>query len=83
MMPEQMYFLQSPPEEDFEYQPDTSNQVSFVVSNKELCDEERELQVGKNEGHHEGTISVTNLQRREVRPFNKMVDGEDAYVLVC
>lgn len=40
-------------------------------------------QVGKNEGHHEGTISVTNLQRREVRPFNKMVDGEDAYVLVC
>ncbi|NXU77552.1 MSD3 protein, partial [Oreotrochilus melanogaster] len=29
IMPEQMYFLQSPPEEDSEYQPDASSQVSF------------------------------------------------------
>ncbi|XP_037234817.1 myb/SANT-like DNA-binding domain-containing protein 3 isoform X6 [Falco biarmicus] len=43
IMPEQMYFLQSPPEEDSEYQPDASNQESFVVSNRELCDEEKEL----------------------------------------
>ncbi|XP_075272749.1 myb/SANT-like DNA-binding domain-containing protein 3 isoform X1 [Opisthocomus hoazin] len=43
IMPEQMYFLQSPPEEDSEYQPDASSQESFVVSNRELCDEEKEL----------------------------------------
>ncbi|KAH1177216.1 myb/SANT-like DNA-binding domain-containing protein 3 [Mauremys mutica] len=43
MMPEQMYFLQSPPEEDSEYQPDASNQESFSVSNRELCDEEKEI----------------------------------------
>uniref|UniRef100_A0A8C8RGY5 Myb/SANT-like DNA-binding domain-containing protein 3 n=1 Tax=Pelusios castaneus TaxID=367368 RepID=A0A8C8RGY5_9SAUR len=43
MIPEQMYFLQSPPDEDSEYQPDASNQESFSVSNRELCDEEKEL----------------------------------------
>ncbi|TRZ25633.1 hypothetical protein HGM15179_001444 [Zosterops borbonicus] len=43
IMPEQMYFLQSPPEEDPEYQPDASSQESFVVSNRELCDEDKEL----------------------------------------
>ncbi|XP_054020289.1 myb/SANT-like DNA-binding domain-containing protein 3 isoform X1 [Melanerpes formicivorus] len=43
IMPEQMYFLQSPPEEDSEYQPDASSQEPFVVSNRELCDEEKEL----------------------------------------
>uniref|UniRef100_A0A8C4U4Q0 Myb/SANT-like DNA-binding domain-containing protein 3 n=1 Tax=Falco tinnunculus TaxID=100819 RepID=A0A8C4U4Q0_FALTI len=43
IMPEQMYFLQSPPEEDSEYQPDASNQELFVVSNRELCDEEKVL----------------------------------------
>ncbi|KFQ77193.1 Myb/SANT-like DNA-binding domain-containing protein 3 [Phoenicopterus ruber ruber] len=43
IIPEQMYFLQSPPEEDSEYQPDASSQESFVVSNRELCDEEKEL----------------------------------------
>ncbi|NXM41162.1 MSD3 protein, partial [Gymnorhina tibicen] len=91
IMPEQMYFLQSPPEEDSEYQPDASSQAqlqlcyyvvapalfywstrfrctisntflfleggekntiilffllfaeSFVVSNRELCDEDKEL----------------------------------------
>ncbi|XP_037982141.1 myb/SANT-like DNA-binding domain-containing protein 3 isoform X2 [Motacilla alba alba] len=43
IMPEQMYFLQSPPEEDSEYQPDASSQESFVVSNRELCDEDKEL----------------------------------------
>ncbi|KAM6412963.1 myb/SANT-like DNA-binding domain-containing protein 3 isoform 1-T7 [Pluvialis apricaria] len=43
IMPEQMYFLQSPPEEDSEYQPDASSQESYVVSNRELCDEEKEL----------------------------------------
>ncbi|RMC15715.1 hypothetical protein DUI87_07918 [Hirundo rustica rustica] len=43
IMPEQMYFLQSPPEEDSEYQPDASSQESFVVSNRELCDEDKEM----------------------------------------
>ncbi|XP_053803811.1 myb/SANT-like DNA-binding domain-containing protein 3 [Vidua macroura] len=43
IMPEQMYFLQSPPEEDSEYQPDASSQESFVVSNRDLCDEDKEL----------------------------------------
>lgn len=43
IMPEQMYFLQSPPEEDSEYQPEASSQESFVVSNRELCDEDKEL----------------------------------------
>ncbi|XP_033926185.1 myb/SANT-like DNA-binding domain-containing protein 3 isoform X1 [Melopsittacus undulatus] len=65
IIPEQMYFLQSPPE-DSEYQPDASSQglleyvepyftlqstlenglstkESFVVSNRELCDEDKEL----------------------------------------
>ncbi|KAM7175707.1 myb/SANT-like DNA-binding domain-containing protein 3 isoform 1-T3 [Macrochelys suwanniensis] len=43
MVPEQMYFLQSPPEEDSEYQPGASNQESFAVSNRDLCDEEKEI----------------------------------------
>ncbi|KAM8810700.1 myb/SANT-like DNA-binding domain-containing protein 3 isoform 1-T2 [Eudromia elegans] len=42
IMPEQIYFLQSPPE-DSEYQPDASSQESFVISNRELYDEEKEL----------------------------------------
>ncbi|KAM3679705.1 myb/SANT-like DNA-binding domain-containing protein 3 isoform X2 [Ammospiza nelsoni] len=33
----------SPPEEDSEYQPDASSQESFVVSNRELCDEDKDL----------------------------------------
>ncbi|NXC69595.1 MSD3 protein, partial [Anhinga anhinga] len=32
IMPEQMYFLQSPPEEDSEYQPDASGQVVFFLA---------------------------------------------------
>ncbi|NWI28397.1 MSD3 protein, partial [Sula dactylatra] len=32
IMPEQMYFLQSPPEEDSEYQPDASSQVVFFLA---------------------------------------------------
>ncbi|KAL8165781.1 UNVERIFIED_CONTAM: Myb/SANT-like DNA-binding domain-containing protein 3 [Gekko kuhli] len=59
MVPEQVYFLQSPPEEDSEYQPETSSQVEellgwtkspstggkepFTVINRDLCDEEKEL----------------------------------------
>uniref|UniRef100_A0A8B9SX31 Myb/SANT-like DNA-binding domain-containing protein 3 n=1 Tax=Anas platyrhynchos TaxID=8839 RepID=A0A8B9SX31_ANAPL len=43
IMPEQMYFLQSPPEEDSEYHPDASSQESFVISSRELCEEEKEL----------------------------------------
>ncbi|KAM3823147.1 myb/SANT-like DNA-binding domain-containing protein 3 isoform 1-T3 [Vipera latastei] len=43
MIPEQVYFLQTPPEEDSEYQPETSNQESFTVINKESCDEEKGL----------------------------------------
>ncbi|KFW80106.1 Myb/SANT-like DNA-binding domain-containing protein 3 [Manacus vitellinus] len=35
--------LINPPEEDSEYQPDASSQESFVVSNRELCDEDKEL----------------------------------------
>ncbi|XP_058036639.1 myb/SANT-like DNA-binding domain-containing protein 3 isoform X2 [Ahaetulla prasina] len=33
----------TPPEEDSEYQPETSNQESFSVINKESCDEEKGL----------------------------------------
>ncbi|XP_053423492.1 myb/SANT-like DNA-binding domain-containing protein 3 [Saccopteryx bilineata] len=43
MLPEQLYFLQSPPEEEPEYHPDTAAQESFAVSNRELCDDEKEF----------------------------------------
>lgn len=43
MVPEQVYFLQSPPEEDSEYQPEASSQEPFTVINRELCDEDKEL----------------------------------------
>ncbi|XP_010586099.1 myb/SANT-like DNA-binding domain-containing protein 3 isoform X2 [Loxodonta africana] len=43
MLPEQLYFLQSPPEEEPEYHPDAAAQESFAVSNRELCDDEKEL----------------------------------------
>ncbi|XP_043831776.1 myb/SANT-like DNA-binding domain-containing protein 3 [Dromiciops gliroides] len=43
MLPEQIYFLQSPPEEESEYHPDAANQEPFPVSNRELCEEEKEL----------------------------------------
>ncbi|XP_001505768.1 myb/SANT-like DNA-binding domain-containing protein 3 [Ornithorhynchus anatinus] len=43
MIPEQIYFLQNPPEEDSEFHPDAPNQDSFAISNKDLCDEDREL----------------------------------------
>ncbi|KAM6449391.1 myb/SANT-like DNA-binding domain-containing protein 3 [Python bivittatus] len=43
MIPEQVYFLQTPPEEDSEYQPEASSQESFSVINREPCDEEKEL----------------------------------------
>ncbi|NXJ48616.1 MSD3 protein, partial [Spizaetus tyrannus] len=35
IMPEQMYFLQSPPEEDSEYQPDASSQEGIIQNQKE------------------------------------------------
>ncbi|XP_020041109.2 myb/SANT-like DNA-binding domain-containing protein 3 [Castor canadensis] len=43
MLPEQLYFLQSPPEEEPEYHPDTAAQESLAVSNRELCDDEKEF----------------------------------------
>ncbi|CAH6790379.1 myb/SANT-like DNA-binding domain-containing protein 3 [Phodopus roborovskii] len=43
MLPEQLYFLQSPPEEEPEYHPDAAVQESFPVSNRELCDDEKEF----------------------------------------
>lgn len=43
MVPEQVYFLQNPPEEDSEYQPEASSQEPFTVINRELCDEDKEL----------------------------------------
>ncbi|XP_002928137.1 myb/SANT-like DNA-binding domain-containing protein 3 [Ursus americanus] len=43
MLPEQLYFLQSPPEEEPEYHPDGPAQESFAVSNRELCDDEKEF----------------------------------------
>ncbi|KAL0605981.1 myb/SANT-like DNA-binding domain-containing protein 3 isoform X1 [Saimiri boliviensis] len=43
MLPEQLYFLQSPPEEEPEYHPDAVAQESFAVSNRELCDDEKEF----------------------------------------
>ncbi|XP_054979547.1 myb/SANT-like DNA-binding domain-containing protein 3 [Sorex araneus] len=43
MLPEQLYFLQGPPEEEPEYHPDALVQESFAVSNRELCDDEKEF----------------------------------------
>lgn len=43
MLPEQLYFLQGPPEEEPEYPPDAAAQESFAVSNRELCDDEKEF----------------------------------------
>ncbi|XP_006911586.1 myb/SANT-like DNA-binding domain-containing protein 3 [Pteropus alecto] len=43
MLPDQLYFLQSPPEEEPEYHPDATAQESFAVSNRELCDDEKEF----------------------------------------
>ncbi|KAB1279840.1 Myb/SANT-like DNA-binding domain-containing protein 3 [Camelus dromedarius] len=43
MLPEQLYFLQSPPEEEPEYRADAAAQESFAVSNRELCDDEKEF----------------------------------------
>uniref|UniRef100_A0A8D1H458 Myb/SANT-like DNA-binding domain-containing protein 3 n=2 Tax=Sus scrofa TaxID=9823 RepID=A0A8D1H458_PIG len=43
MLPEQLYFLQSPPEEEPEYHADAAAQESFAVSNRELCDDEKEF----------------------------------------
>ncbi|XP_052032440.1 myb/SANT-like DNA-binding domain-containing protein 3 isoform X1 [Apodemus sylvaticus] len=43
MLPEQLYFLQSPPEEEPEYQQDAAAQESFAVSNRELCEDEKEF----------------------------------------
>ncbi|KAM7092486.1 myb/SANT-like DNA-binding domain-containing protein 3 isoform 1-T6 [Molossus nigricans] len=43
MLPEQLYFLQSPPEEEPEYHPEAAAQESFAVSNRELCDDEKEF----------------------------------------
>ncbi|XP_022455820.1 tomoregulin-1 isoform X2 [Balaenoptera ricei] len=43
MLPEQLYFLQSPPEEEPEYHADAATQESFAVSNRELCDDEKEF----------------------------------------
>ncbi|XP_045879147.1 myb/SANT-like DNA-binding domain-containing protein 3 [Meles meles] len=43
MLPEQLYFLQSPPEEEPEYHPDGAASESFAVSNRELCDDEKEF----------------------------------------
>ncbi|KAL6090055.1 hypothetical protein STEG23_031856 [Scotinomys teguina] len=42
-LPEQLYFLQNPPEEEPEYHPDAAVQDSFAVSNRELCDDEKEF----------------------------------------
>lgn len=43
MLPEQLYFLQSPPEEEPEYHPEAAAQESFAVSNRELCDDDKEF----------------------------------------
>uniref|UniRef100_A0A8C3WSS5 Myb/SANT-like DNA-binding domain-containing protein 3 n=1 Tax=Catagonus wagneri TaxID=51154 RepID=A0A8C3WSS5_9CETA len=43
MLPEQLYFLQSPPEEEAEYHADAAAPESFAVSNRELCDDEKEF----------------------------------------
>uniref|UniRef100_A0A2K5DRQ8 Myb/SANT-like DNA-binding domain-containing protein 3 n=1 Tax=Aotus nancymaae TaxID=37293 RepID=A0A2K5DRQ8_AOTNA len=43
MLPEQLYFLQSRPEEEPEYHPDASAQELFAVSNRQLCDDVKEF----------------------------------------
>lgn len=43
MLPEQLYSLQSPPDKEPEYHPDNAAQESFAVSNRELCDDEKEF----------------------------------------
>ncbi|XP_020755314.1 myb/SANT-like DNA-binding domain-containing protein 3 [Odocoileus virginianus] len=43
MLPEQLYFLQNPPEEEPEYHAEAAAQESFAVSNRELCDDEKEF----------------------------------------
>ncbi|XP_029776240.1 myb/SANT-like DNA-binding domain-containing protein 3 isoform X2 [Suricata suricatta] len=43
MLPEQLYFLQGPPEEEPEFHPDGAAPESFAVSNRELCDDEKEF----------------------------------------
>lgn len=43
LLPEQLYFLQSPPEEEPECHPEAAAQESFAVSNRELCDDEKEF----------------------------------------
>ncbi|XP_060040509.1 myb/SANT-like DNA-binding domain-containing protein 3 [Erinaceus europaeus] len=43
MLPEQLYFLQSPPEEEPEFQPEAPATESFAVSNRELCDDEKDF----------------------------------------
>ncbi|XP_004677533.1 PREDICTED: myb/SANT-like DNA-binding domain-containing protein 3 isoform X2 [Condylura cristata] len=43
MLPEQLYFLQNPPEEEPELHADPTAQESFAVSNRELCDDEKEF----------------------------------------
>ncbi|KAM5299162.1 myb/SANT-like DNA-binding domain-containing protein 3 [Ctenodactylus gundi] len=44
VLPEQLYFLQSPPEEEPEYHhADGAAPESFAVSNRELCDDEKEF----------------------------------------
>lgn len=64
MVPEQVYFLQSPPEEDSEFQPETSSQEPFTVINRELCDEEKELvhyQVCEGPSQSEPSCSAVRL----------------------
>lgn len=43
VLPEQLYFLPSRPEEEPEYHQDAAAQESFAVSNRELCDDEKEF----------------------------------------
>uniref|UniRef100_A0A8C2YV27 Myb/SANT-like DNA-binding domain-containing protein 3 n=1 Tax=Chinchilla lanigera TaxID=34839 RepID=A0A8C2YV27_CHILA len=43
VLPEQLYFLQSAPEEEPEYHPHAAAQESFAVSNREMCDDENEF----------------------------------------
>uniref|UniRef100_A0ACB8FTY3 Myb/SANT-like DNA-binding domain-containing protein 3 n=1 Tax=Sphaerodactylus townsendi TaxID=933632 RepID=A0ACB8FTY3_9SAUR len=64
MVPEQVYFLQNPPDEDSEYQPETSSQEPFTVINRELCDEEKELvhyQVCEGTSQSEPSCSAVRL----------------------
>ncbi|XP_054848102.1 myb/SANT-like DNA-binding domain-containing protein 3 [Eublepharis macularius] len=64
MVPEQVYFLQSPQEEDPEYQPEASSQEPFTIINRELCDEEKELvhyQVCEGTSQSEPSCSAVRL----------------------